>query len=129
MSEQAEIRRVIERWHEATRAGQLDEILPLMADDVLFLTPGNPPMRGKEAFAEGFRSVLENGRIESQGAPQEIYVSGSMAYSWAELSVKMIPHEGDAVIRTGPTLTIFRKEADGRWVVYRDANMLAARSN
>src|SRR5437588_4484383 len=124
MNDQEEIAQIIARWHDATRRGQLDEILPLMADDVVFLTPGNPPMMGKEPFAGGFRSILEKGRIESHGELREIHVSGFVAYSWTDLTVKMIPHAGDAVVRSGPALTIFRKDPSGSWVVYRDANML-----
>jgi uncharacterized protein (TIGR02246 family) len=123
VTDEEEIRHVIEQWHEATAKGKLDEILSLMADDVVFLTPGNPPMRGKEAFAAGFRSVIEKGRIESRGEPEEISVAGDLAYSWTQLSVRMISDSGE-LLRTGPTLTIFRKDPDGRWVVYRDANML-----
>jgi uncharacterized protein (TIGR02246 family) len=125
VTDEEQIRNVIERWHDATAEGQLDEILALMADDVVFLTPGHPPMRGREAFAEGFHSVLEKGRIESRGEPQEINVAGDLAYAWTHLSVRMIS-DSDEVLRTGPTLTIFRKDPNGRWVVYRDANMLTA---
>ena len=45
------IRELIATWHQATAEGDIDGVLRLMADDVIFLTPGNPPMRGKEAFA------------------------------------------------------------------------------
>jgi len=81
-------------------------------------------MRGRDAFAAGFRSVLEKGRIESRGEPQEITVAGDLAYCWTQLSVKMISGESGEILRTGPTLTIFRKDQSSRWVVYRDANML-----
>ncbi len=35
---------------EASKAGDLDTILSLMADDVIFMVPGREPF-GKEAFA------------------------------------------------------------------------------
>jgi uncharacterized protein (TIGR02246 family) len=96
-----------------------------MAEDVVFLTPWQQPMRGREAFAQGFTKFLERGRIESTGEVQEIQVAGDLAYCWSELSVTLIPHESDEPEhRTGPTLTIFRREADGRWAVFRDANLL-----
>lgn len=41
------IRHLIEKWHAATAVGDLTQILGLMADDVVFLTPGQPPMLGK----------------------------------------------------------------------------------
>jgi uncharacterized protein (TIGR02246 family) len=52
-SDEEAIRRVVATWHEATAAGEISRILPLMADDVVFLVPGRPPMRGRQQFAEG----------------------------------------------------------------------------
>jgi uncharacterized protein (TIGR02246 family) len=37
------IRDVQTRWIEATIAGDLEALRPLMADDIVFLTPGRPP--------------------------------------------------------------------------------------
>jgi len=37
----------------------------------------------------------------------------------------MTPLQGGSIMRrSGYTLTILRKEPDGRWVLYRDANTL-----
>jgi uncharacterized protein (TIGR02246 family) len=49
------IRDLIANWMAATIAGDLNRLLSLMADDVVFLTPGQPPMRGLDAFAAAFR--------------------------------------------------------------------------
>ena len=127
MSDEQEIRDVIARWHAATAAGDVSRILPLMAEDAVFLTAGHPPLRGRDAFAAQLRGVLEKARIESSGEPKEIRVSGDLAYCWSELHVTIIPSgSSPPVRRAGPTLTIFRREADGRWVLFRDANLLAA---
>ena len=41
------------------------------------------------------------------------------------IEVTMTPPGGDQPIRrSGYTLTLFRKEADGRWLLARDANLL-----
>jgi ketosteroid isomerase-like protein len=37
----------------------------------------------------------------------------------------MTPPGGPPVRRAGYTLTILRKEADGRWVLVRDANLVS----
>jgi uncharacterized protein (TIGR02246 family) len=126
MTEEEKIRELVARWHRAAGAGDPSQILPLMAEDVIFLTAGQPPMRGRDAFAAGFRAALEKAGIESRGDVKEVRVAGDLAYCWTHLSVTMIPRgSGDAVYRTGPALTILRKDPDGRWVVFRDANLLA----
>jgi ketosteroid isomerase-like protein len=41
------------------------------------------------------------------------------------LRVEVTPPGGEPVVRSGYTLTVLRKERDGRWVIARDANLLA----
>lgn|SRR3989442_14538774 len=121
------IRDLITNWQRATAEGDLSQLLSLMAEDVVFLTAGNPPMRGREAFAAGFQTVMQKFRIKSSSDIQELRVLGDWAYCWNHLSLTMTPvAEGAPVRRRGYTLTIFRKNADGAWVLFRDANLLAA---
>ena len=121
------IRALVATWMEATAAGDLDRILELMDDDIVFLGPGRPPMRGKDAFAAATRRAMEEkNRIEGKADIQEVRVFGDWAYCWNQLTVTMHPAGGAAPSRlTGPALSVFRKMPDGRWVIFRDANMIA----
>jgi uncharacterized protein (TIGR02246 family) len=97
-----------------------------MADDVVFLGAGRPPMRGKEAFAAATRAMEDKGRVEGKAEIQEIRVFGDWAYCWNQLTVTVHAAGGGAPSRmTGPALSIWRKTEKGRWVIFRDANMLA----
>lgn len=119
------IRDLIAKWHAATAAGELNQLLGFMADDVVYLQPGQPPMRGKEAFATGFRAALERFQIASSSEIQEIQVVADWAYCWTQLSVTMTPLQAGATVRrSGYTLSILRRQAGGAWVIARDANML-----
>ncbi len=121
------IRDLVANWIRATTAGDVPRLLSLVSEDVVFLTAGQPPVRGKEAFATAFRSALAHVRINAISEIQEIRVFGEMAYCWNHFSVTLTPLEGGAAKRNqGHTLTILRKARDGRWVVTRDANMLGA---
>jgi uncharacterized protein (TIGR02246 family) len=127
MNDEQAIRDLIATWHRATAAGDLPAILALMAEDVVFLTPGQPPMRGRDAFAATLRQVLKAARVDSTGEVQELRVSHGVAYAWTHLSVTVTPRSGGAAMhRSGDALTIFRKQPAGNWVAIRDANMLAA---
>ena len=124
------IRNLVSRWHSATAAGDVDTILGLMAEDVVFLVPGKPAMHGRSAFEQGLRALLASHRVESTGEIQEIEVSGDLAYCWTQLTVRIVAlaGAGDAPVRTGSTLSIFRKLPSGAWVLARDANLLPAGS-
>jgi uncharacterized protein (TIGR02246 family) len=121
------IRNAIALWHAATAQGDVGTVLSLMVEDAIFLTPGNPPMRGRSTFENGLRTVLKSHRIESTGDVKEVEVSGDLAYTWTELKVKIVPLSGGSpMTRSGNTLSIFRKSSGGAWQLVRDANLLAA---
>ena len=50
MTDEQAIRELVAEWTRATLAGDVERILPLMADDVEFYVPGQPVMRGRAAF-------------------------------------------------------------------------------
>lgn len=117
------IRDVIATWLSASAAGDNQTVLSLMSDDVVFLVAGRS--FGKEEFNAG-QNALATHRIEASSDVREVVVSGDLAYARTELTVTMTPLAGGAGIRrTGPTLSIFRRDASGRWVLARDANLLA----
>ena len=120
--DEAAIRELIASWMRASMAGDSRAVLDLMADDVVFLVPGQPTMT-KEAFAAGQQS-LANVDLKGSAEVREVKVFGDWAYSWTQLTVEMTPPGGRAIKRTGPALSIFKKQ-DGRWMLFRDANMLA----
>ena len=116
------IRTFVSTWLAATKAGDTQKVLDMMADDVVFLVAGQPPMIGKAAFAAA-QSKLGHVRIDATSEIQEIKVLGEWAYLWTSLSVVMTPNSGPSVKRAGNTLSILQKRA-GNWVLIRDANML-----
>lgn len=126
-SDEAEIRGLISTWMAATKAGDIETMLGLMADDVVFLLPGQQSMVGKAAFAKAARAMAGPGapRFDGKSEIQEIKVLGEWAFMWTRLTVVATPPDGgQPVTRAGFTLSILRKE-NGKWVIARDANMLS----
>jgi len=124
--DEEQIRQVISTWMDATAAGDVGKLLDLMTEDVVFLRPGREPMRGREAFAAGFRMALQHFRIAAESKIEEIHVFGSSASCWNHLTVTLIPRDGTGVPKKneGAVLSVFRKCSDGKWRICRDANML-----
>jgi uncharacterized protein (TIGR02246 family) len=120
------IRELVQTWLAASQKGDLQTVLGLMADDVIFMLPGQNPF-GKDAFAASFKG-LKGVRFEMSSDIKEIKVLADWAYLRNYLEVTMTPRDGGggaSVRRSGYTLTILRKESDGRWLLARDANLLA----
>ncbi len=119
------IRSVIDEWRRLTAREDLDGLVALTTDDVVFLTPGNPPI-GRKEFVEGFRQVSAKARIESRQDVHDIRVSGDLAYAWSEVSVVLTPKDSTAKQwkNSGHVLTVFHRSASGRWLLARDANLM-----
>ena len=119
------IRELIQTWLVASQKGDLQTVLGLMSDDVIFMVPGLDPF-GKEAFAATFKA-LTGVRFEMSSEIKEIKLLGDWAYLRNYLEVTMTPPGvGAPLRRSGHTLTILRKEPDGRWLVARDASLLVS---
>ena len=120
------IRELVGRWMAATRAGDVDAVLDLIAEDAVFLVAGRPPMRKAEFAAAARAQAGDAGpTIDGRSEIQEIRVAGDWAFLWSRLTVVATPRDGSAPLeRSGHTLTVMRKEG-GRWKLARDANLLA----
>ena len=126
MTDEQKIRDLIATLLRLSAAGDIDQILPLMTEDVVFLTPGHPPMRGRDAFAASFSGWQGKFRLETECEIQEVQTNEDWGYSWTKLSVTMTPVDGGpANRRSGNTLTVLRRNANGAWQIFRDANLLA----
>ena len=124
--DQQAIRQLIATWLRATADGDVEQVLSLMSPDVVFLVAGQAPMRGRDAFGASLRALLRTHRIESASEVEEVDVAGDIAYCRTHLSVTVHARDGGAPVRrAGNTLSILRKGGDGRWLLTRDANLLA----
>lgn len=123
-AEEQAIRALVDTWLAASQAGDFAGVLKLMADDVVFLTPGREPF-GKKEFAAASKA-MKGLRLEGEREIVELEVLGNWAWMRARLRVKITPPEGAPTVRSGHTLTIFRKEPSGAWVIARDANLITA---
>ena len=124
------IRHLLATWMSATKAGDIETVLSLMTTDVVFLVTGQPPMIGKDRFAAAAAAQAAHGMPAFEGTSevQEIVIAGDWAFMWTHLTVVVTPGDGITRTRAGHTLTVFRKDA-GRWLLARDANMLAPVTN
>jgi uncharacterized protein (TIGR02246 family) len=122
--DESAIRVLIATWMKASQAGDLDTVLGLMADDVVFMVPGREPF-GKETFAAMSRG-MKDVRMEGTAEIKELKVLGDWAWLRNYLTVTVTPPGGEPVRRAGYTLTILRREPDGKWRLARDANLLSS---
>ena len=120
------IRELVETWMQASRSGDTATVLSLMTEDVVFTTPGRAPF-GREAF-EAATGAPEAPRIDGTCEIVELQVQGDWAFTRNRIELTVTPPGGEPMRRAGYTLSLYRKEADGRWRLARDANLVIAQS-
>ena len=121
--DETQIRSVIADWIEATAKGDLDRVLSLMTDDVEFVTPARTPF-GKKEYAENGRA-MKGAAFSGASHIREIVVAGRYAFVRNDLSVEITPPGGAPMRLKGPILSVFRKDEDENWRLWRDANFVA----
>ena len=123
-SDEQKIRDLINAWGEASEAGDLTALMQLMTEDVVFFTSGSAPMRRKQ-FAEVFSAMVVIMDLTCRSNVQEITISGDLALCWNLLEVSLTRVEGGETRKhAGNVLTALRRDNDGQWRIWRDANLL-----
>ena len=120
-----EIREVHSTWIAAVNGGDLVRLLTLMADDVVFLSPGQAPF-GRDGFSTNFSAAHQQVRIGCISELEEVVVVGEVAYTRSRDSLSVTPRAGGEATRlAGHRITVYRKQPDGRWLLARDAHTLS----
>ncbi len=96
-----------------------------MADDVVFLRPGQAPV-GRDGFSPGFLAAHQRARIHCISELEDVVVVGEVAYTLSRDSLAVTPRaDGEAMQLAGHRITVYRKQPDGRWLLARDAHTLS----
>jgi uncharacterized protein (TIGR02246 family) len=125
-SDEQEIRMVHSSWIDAVNAGDLARLLTLLAEDVVFLTPGQAPA-GREAFSSNFITAHKQTQICCTSELEEVVVLGEVGYTRSRDALSVTPRAGGKAAQfAGHRMTVYRKQRDGRWLLSRDAHTLSA---
>ncbi|MBI3847176.1 MAG: nuclear transport factor 2 family protein [Planctomycetes bacterium] len=121
-SDDASAHRAHEAYVTAINSNDLDAILGMFTDDVVLLSPGEPPIVGKAAVRPWVDGYLKAFKTHWDKTISEFVVNGDWAferYAWKSTDT---PRGGGDVVRdTGWGLLIYHHDADGKWHVARDA--------
>ena len=116
------IRDLVHTWLDASKRGDNATLLKLMADDVLFITPGNEPFGNEQWKSDN--DQMKDMKMEADIDIKEIEVAGPWAWMRSFLTVTLTPTGGSPSKMSGHILTVLQKQPDGRWVIKRDANFV-----
>jgi uncharacterized protein (TIGR02246 family) len=117
------IRETILNWLAASKEGDSQSLAAMLDDDMLFVVRGRSPF-GKQEFLAG--SQGKPYAFDATADVREVVVNGNWALTRVELVIEFTATMGAKKMRLiGPTMTVWRKSVTGRWLIWRDANMVA----
>jgi ketosteroid isomerase-like protein len=119
---EADVERIRVIWNIYSTArvvGDYEVWLSLWDEEGIQMPPG-APARSKDVLDEVVPKAFTSGSVSSMNIyPEEIVVAGSWAYARGTYDSER-EVEGKAVRVEGKFLTIFKRQPDGTWRIYRD---------
>jgi uncharacterized protein (TIGR02246 family) len=119
--EEAAIRAVLASYNDALNGGRTAAVLPLYADDGVFMPPYSQSAVGKGAVEKAYDAVFEELKFNVKFAIAELVV---MAPTWAYVRTnsagKTHHHStGKTTAEANQELFVFEKGDDGEWRIAR----------
>ena len=109
------------RYVEAINTNDVDQVLALVTDDVVFQHPGAPEIVGKDALRDWIQAYLDAVSTSWVKIPIGLTVSEDLAaerYSYRGTDTDKA--SGAVSIDEGKGIIVFRREEDGEWRVCLD---------
>ena len=109
-------------FHQALRTNDLETFMSYVAEDVIFMPPGEPPVRGREAVRSWMTGFLAQFRTSSLTlADREVLVGGGWAVELGTFEWALQPAAGGpAVVDRGNYMQVWKEHGDKTWRVARE---------
>lgn len=118
------LRDMIAAWIRASDADDFEALSAMVAPDAVFLAPARAPVEGREAWAVSRDRAMPG--VESRCEVQQVEVYGEAGHAWFSVKIRVPASEGVPEVRVeGHNLSLYRRGGDGRWLLAREARMLA----
>lgn len=110
----------VEEWF---RAGHVDSVNTVFADDIIQMIPHQPLIEGKEEFKAFWEQMVQNGQLDFDVKTQEVKHNGDLAVERGTFKLNYTPNQNSpipAVQDKGNYVVVWEKK-DGNWRALWDA--------
>lgn len=111
---------VLVKYAEYVESGDAEAWISLWDVDGVQLAPGAPMSVGRAAIWMNNKDGFGGGEMKFNIVQQEIVVAGWYGYIRGVYDYVFTPTGGAAMSFKGKYLTVFKKQFDGTWRIYRD---------
>jgi len=114
------IKQLTEDWSAGWRAGDVEALLSLYADEPVLMPQNQPAVVGKEAIRSLYQSVFEEFTVNGEDRLMEVEVSGDWGYVWIAYTLTATPKAGgEPTEDQGKSVFIVRRQHDDSWKIAR----------
>jgi uncharacterized protein (TIGR02246 family) len=113
----AAIKNSMEKWEKATMAADVDGIMSLFTDTIIYMPPNVPALTGEQSVRDFSQEAhAKNSIDEAEFTSMEVKVIGDWAFDRGTYSEKITPKAGgESMQALGKYIAILEKQADGSW--------------
>ena len=122
VKDSAGVERATAAFHQALRTNDFETFMGYVADDVVFMPPGEPPVRGRDAVRKWMTAFLEQYRTSSLTlADREVRVADGWAVELGTFEWTLKPTAGgSAVVDRGNYMQVWQLQGDTAWRFARE---------
>lgn len=116
-AEKAALMQASRDWAATVPTGNIDSVLSYWSDDAVLLPPDERALVGKEAIRAYVSGMLAIPGFSITWVPEQamISASGDMGYLIESSSASFPDSTGTKVTQLAKAVTVWRKDAQGRW--------------
>lgn len=119
--DQAALVDIFEDYVVAQEEGDVESWIELWDSEGVQMPPNVPMRVGKTEIWKAVRENFGSSLLDMYITPQEVVVLGNFGYVRGVFGYTGTPKTGgDSFSMDGKFLTIFRKQPDGSWLIFRD---------
>ena len=102
-------------YEEAENAGDVDAIMDLCSDDIVFMPPEAPPVSGPDAVRAFFDEFLDAFDVSLELTRNGITVDDALAYEWGTVSGTATGPDGQSQSLNNTYFITYERDPEGSW--------------
>jgi ketosteroid isomerase-like protein len=107
---------------KAAKAGDVDGLVALAADDIVCMSPNDTTLYGKAEYRAWWEEYFQYFRITAFNEPERsVVVNGDHATEHSAYMIAVVPTDGgqSRMRDDGRSLAIWRRQSDGLWKIWQ----------
>jgi uncharacterized protein (TIGR02246 family) len=116
-AEEEKLMQLSREWSRSASTDSLEKTLSYWAEDAIFMSPGQAPLKGKQAIREMIvgMSKIPGFKISWEPISASVSESGDMAYLVEQNEITVTDSTGKPITEQNKAVTIWKKQKDGSW--------------